>query len=209
MNIFHKTSTAAVSFSGKSLIFSALAVSLVATSSTPASAQVSSINLAGKNSVTFVASNLSNAAGFGVHFSTTQYTDGYGGTDAECHFVSGRVQTPNPAMILVCYDGYKDPQNAQNQFRLDLGPKKENSKDVLSTVTFTVRPDGVKVNAVRIATNPYTNEQKPYTIEGFFPLRQETGFFKTGTIYYQTNGVLAGSTDRQGSGYVLATPVAQ
>jgi hypothetical protein len=60
---------------------------------------------------------------------------------------------------------------------------------------------------VRIATNPYTNEQKPYTIDGFFPLRQETGFFKTGTIYYQTNGVLAGY--REGSGYVLATPVAQ
>jgi hypothetical protein len=209
MNIFHKTSTAAVNFSGKSLIFSALALSLVATSSTPASAQASSINLAGKNSVTFVASNLSNAAGFGVHFSTTRYTDGFGGTDAECHFVSGTVQTPNPAMILVCYDGYKDPQNAQNEFRLDLGPKKQYSKDVLSTVTFTVRRDGVKVKAVRIATNPYTNEQKPYTIEGFFPLRQETGFFKTGTIYYQTNGVLAGSTDRRGTGYVLATPVAQ
>ena len=209
MNIFHKTSTAAVNFSGKSLIFSALAVSLVATSITPASAQVSSINLAGKNSVTFVASNLSNAAGFGVHFSTTRNTDGYGGTDAECHFVSGTVQTPNPAMTLVCYDGYKDPQNAQNQFRLDLGPKKENSKDVLSTVTFTVRRDGVKVNAVRIATNPYTNEQKPYTIEGFFPLRQETGFFKTGTIYYQTNGVLSGDGTRRGTGYVLTTPVAQ
>jgi hypothetical protein len=92
---------------------------------------------------------------------------------------------------------------------LDLGPKTQNAQDVLSTVTFTVTRQGVRVKAVRIATNPYTNEQKPYTILGTFPLRPETGFFKTGTIYYQTNGVLNGSSGREGSGYVLDTPVAQ
>ncbi len=207
--MFHKTLKTAVDLSGKSLIFSALAVSLVATSTAPASATVSSINLSGKNQVTFVASNLSNAAGFGVHFSSIPNTDGYGGTDPECHFLSGTVQRPNPAMVLLCYDGYKDEQNAQNEFRLDLGPKKQNNTDVLSTVTFTVSRRGVRVQAVRIATNPYTNEQKPYTINAFFPLRRETGFFKTGTLYYQVNGVLNGSSDRGGSGYVLATPVVE
>ncbi len=194
------------------LFFSALAVFLSTTSIAPASAQVNSINLSGKNAVTFVASNLSKAAGFGIHFSTTPNTDGYGGTDAECHFGSGSVSAPNPTMIFLCYDGYKDsdPENGgQNEFRLDLGPKTQNAQDVLSTVTLTVTRQGVRVKAVRIATNPYTNEQKPYTILGTFPLRPETGFFKTGTIYYQTNGVLNGSSGREGSGYVLDTPVAQ
>jgi hypothetical protein len=209
MNIFHKTSTAAVNFSGKSLMFSALAASLVAASTAPASAQVSSINLAGKSSVTFTATNLTNAAGWGVHFSTSASEDGWGGVAPECHLNSGTVAAPSTTMTLLCYDGYKDAQNGQNQFRLDLGPKRENNKDVLSKVTMTVTPGGVKVEALRVATNPYTSEQKPYTISGFFPLRQETGFFKTGTLYYRANGVLAGSTDRQGTGYVLATPVVQ
>ncbi len=53
MNILHKTSIAAMSFSNKSLIFSALAVSLAGTYTAPASAQqVSSINVSGKDTVT-------------------------------------------------------------------------------------------------------------------------------------------------------------
>jgi hypothetical protein len=209
MNILHLASTAAVNFSSKSLIFSALATSLLATSTAPATAAVSSVNVTGKTSVTFVATNLTNAAGWGAHFSTSYYENGWGGAAAECHLNSGTVQTPSTTMTLLCYDGYKDAQNAQNQFRLDLGPKRENNKDVLSKVTITVTEQGVKVEALRVATNPYTNEQKPYMISGFFPLRQETGFFKAGTIYYQANGVLNGSSDRGGTGYVLATPVVQ
>ncbi|HEY9707656.1 MAG TPA: hypothetical protein V6D48_05575 [Oculatellaceae cyanobacterium] len=207
MNILRKTSTAVMSLSNKSLLCSALAVSLVATSTTPATAVPSSVNVSGKTSVQFVVTNIPKAAGWGAHFSTTASTDGYGGTDAECHLNSGTNTQPAATVTLLCYDGYKDAQNAQNQFRLDLGPKKENNKDVLTKVTITVTAQAVKVKAYRIATNPYTNEQKPYTISSSFPLRQTTGFFKTGKIYYQANGVLNGDTTRQGMNYVLATPV--
>lgn len=62
-------------------------------------------------------------------------------------------------------------------------------------------------NKSLLCSAPYSNEQKPYTISSSFPLRQATGFFKTGKIYYQANGVLNGDTTRQGLNYVLATPV--
>ena len=192
-----------------SLIFSALAISLAGTYTSSASAnQVGSINVSGKDTVTFIVSIPAKAAGWGAHFSSTPYTDGYGGADAECHLNSGTVQAPSPTVLLLCYDGYKDPQNAQNLFRLDLGPKQENGQTALSHVTFTVSQRAVNVQVVRIATNPYTNERKPYTISASFPIREESGFFKTGTIFYKANGVLANDAGREGSGYVLTNTLA-
>ena len=209
MNILHQTSTAAVTLSNKSLICSALAASLLATSTTPASAAVKSINVSGKTSVQFVVTNLPKAAGWGAHFSTSKGENGYGGEAAECHLNSGTDKQPATTVTFLCYDGYKNAQNAQNQFRLDLGPKSENNKDVLTKVTITVTRQAVHVKAQRLATNPYTNEQKPYNISASFPLRKETNFFKTGTIYYQDNGVLTGDASRKGINYVLANPVVQ
>lgn len=192
--------------SKKSLLFSALVFSLVGTYTAPASAQISSINVSGKDTVTFVVSNLSKVTGFGGHFSTTQFTDGLGGADAECHF---RTHNQDLNLLLVCYDGYSDPQNHVNQFRLELGPKKEFGQDVLSHVTFTVSRRAVNVEAVRIANNSYTSERKPYIISGSFPIREGSGFFKTGTIFYKVDGVLNGELSRAGSGYVLANPIAR
>lgn len=193
--------------SKKSLIFSALTVFFAQIHIAPATAQqASSINVSGKDTVTFVVSNLAAAAGFGAHFSTAN-EDGYGGTDAECHLTSGTAQSPASTVTLLCYDGYKDAQNVQNEFRLDLGQKQINGQLVLSHITITVSRRAVDVDVVRIATNPYTKERKPYTVSTSFPIREESGFFKTGTILYKANGVLANTPGREGSGYVLNTPL--
>jgi len=207
MNILDKTPKTAATLAHKSLIFSALAVSCVAASTAPASAVPKSVTVSGKSVVQFVVTNLPKAAGWGAHFSTTANTDGYGGTDAECHLNSGTDTQPAPTVTLLCYDGYKNAQNHHNQFRLDLGPKQENGQDVLTKITITVTAQSVRAVAYRIATNPYTKEQKPYTISTSFPLRQDTGFFKTGKIYYQDNSVLNGNTTRKGKNYVLAAPI--
>lgn len=173
------------------------------------SAAPAAINVAGKSSVTFVVNGLSNVAGFGGHFSTGSYEDGWGGLNVECHLGSGTVAAPATTVVLVCYDGYQSPTEHDNMFRLDLGPKKENGKAAISHIALTVSNRGVQVDAVRIATNPYTSETKPYTISSFFPLREAKGFFSTGTIYYDNdgNGVLSNDSTRQGTGYSLPVPV--
>jgi hypothetical protein len=194
-------------FGKKSLVFSAIAISLAGTYTDPAIAQqVSSINVSARDTVTFVVSGLSNANGWGSHFSSGASEDGYGGSNAECHLTAGSVQSPSSSMTLFCFDGYKDSQNAQNWFRLDLGPKKDsNNKDVLSHITITVSRRAVDVQAVRIATNLYNNERKAYTISTSFPIREESGFFKTGTIFYKANGTLSNTSGREGNGYILET----
>lgn len=190
----------------KILGWSALAVSLLAIEA--ANAAPVSVSVVGKDSITFVVSGLSNAAGFGGHFSTG-IEDGFGGTNTECHFVSGSVAVPASTLTLVCYDGYQSPTQHVNQFRLELGPKKETQLSglisVISHATFTISKRGVQVDVTRVATSGYTNERTPYTISSFFPLRESSGFFKTGTIYYENdgNGVLAGTPGRDGTGYVL------
>jgi hypothetical protein len=191
----------------KLLACSALAVSLLKSDAESANAAPVAIDVAGKNSVTFVVSGLSNATGFGGHFSTSKLEDGWGGTSAECHFVAGT--TPDSTVTLWCFDGYQSSSEHVNAFRLELGPKRENNQSVLSHATFTVSRRGVHVDVIRIATSSYTPERKNYTISSFFPLRQSSGFFKTGTIFYEDdgNGVLSGRSDREGTGYVLNTPI--
>ncbi|WP_295389552.1 hypothetical protein [uncultured Thiodictyon sp.] len=174
-----------------------------------ASAAPAAVSVAGKTSVTFVVNGLANAIGFGGHFSTGSNENGYGGTYAECHFVAGTVAAPSGNLTLVCYDGYESPTAHTNMFRLELGPKVENGKPAISHATFTVSNRGVQVDVTRIATNVYTAETKPYTITSFFPLRESTGFFATGTIYYDNdgNGVLNNDSSRQGTGYSVAIPI--
>ena len=184
-------------FGKKSLVFSAIAISLAGTYTAPAIAQqVSSINVSARDTVTFVVSGLSNANGWGSHFSSGASEDGYGGSNAECHLTAGSVQSPSSSMTLFCFDGYKDSQNAQ---------KDSNNKDVLSHITITVSRRAVDVQAVRIATNLYNNERKAYTISTSFPIREESGFFKTGTIFYKANGTLSNTSGREGNGYILET----
>ena len=187
--MLHKKSIAAMSFSNKSLIFSVLAVSLLGTYTDRASAVPLSISVANKDTVIFVVSGLSTATGFGGHFSTTPNADGFANpSNPECHFTS---------TALLCYDA-----NRVNILQLDLLPKQETVQAI-----FTISRLGVKVDLVRIAINPFTNERTPYTIQSFLPIRQENSFFKTGTIYYQENGVIDGTPSRGGSGYVLDNPI--
>ncbi|WP_224366676.1 hypothetical protein [Hyalangium versicolor] len=152
-----------------------------------------SLNTTGKSTAVFVVTNFASATGFGAHISTSSSTDGYGGSDAECHFIE------SAGMIdLHCYDGYQDATNTQTDFYLPLGDKAR-----LSTVTITVRASEVRVEALRLASAPASGSPKPYTVVGQFPLRTSSGFFRTTPIYYQTNGVLAAWAGRPGSGYQL------
>lgn len=152
------------------------------------------ISTSGKLGVVISVRNFASATGWGAHFSTSSSTDGYGGYDAECHINEGSGQ-----VTVLCYDGYQDSANHTNQFQLDLGDKAR-----IVSVTFTIRPQEVRVDAVRYATNPYTSERKAYTSTSVFPIRQSSGFWRGGTIYYQANSVLAGcGTGRCGSGYII------
>lgn len=189
--------------SKKLLACSALVVSLLGLGAESANAAPVAINVTNKDSVTFVVSGLSNATGFGGHFSVGSSEDGYGGSNAECHFVAGTT------IALLCYDGYQSTSEHVNSFRLELGPKQENNQSVLSHATLIVSRRGVQVDVTRIATNPYTTERKAYTISSFFPLRESSGFFKTGTIFYENdgNGVLNNNLSRGGTGYVPSTPI--
>ncbi|HIE01385.1 MAG TPA: hypothetical protein EYP59_14015 [Thiotrichaceae bacterium] len=171
-----------------------------------AQAQVESITLNGQENIAFTVTNLTNVEGFGAHFSTTASTDGYGGAYAECHLISGSVGNPGLTVVAYCYDGYLDQNNHANEYQLNLGAKKrsDDGRDKLSSVTFIVSEAGVKVEAERIASNPYTNESYPYTIESTFPIRQSTGFWSTGQIYYRENSVLNERQGREGVNYVLS-----
>jgi hypothetical protein len=167
-------------------------------------AEPSAVSVVGKDSVTFVISGLSNATGFGGHFSAGSIEDGWGGTDAECHFIAGDLS--NQTVTMFCFDGYLSNSEAA-AFRLDLGVPTENKLKVISHATITVTRRGVQVDVTRLATSTYNSVRKAYTISSFFPLRESTGFFQTGKIYYEANGVIAGVPDREGEGYIMETPV--
>jgi hypothetical protein len=184
----------------------AFGIAVALSLSTTAQAQVETITLDGQENIAFTVTNLTNVAGFGAHFSTTASTNGYGGAYAECHLISGSVEKPGSTVVAYCYDGYLDPNNHANEYQLNLGAKKQSDdgRDKLSSVTFIVSEAGVKVEAKRIASNPYTNESYPYTVESTFPIRQSTGFWSTGKIYYRENSVLNDHPERKGVNYVLS-----
>lgn len=174
------------------------ALALAATT-TSAFAYDGVITTTGKTSLSFRIENLSSVSGFGAHFSSHSTSDGYGGYEAECHFIAGA----DNMLWLLCYDGYLDANNAQNQFRVSLGPKSEVS---FADVEISARQ--VTITATRIATNPYTAEKVAYTTTTVMPLRPQSGFWRNSSIYYQTNGVLYGnggaSIGRTGSGYAIS-----
>jgi len=150
--------------------------------------------------------DVSTATGWGAHFSLGSSEDGYGGVYPECHI------TPDASdnLIVMCYDGYKSSSYHTNQFRLDLGPRAQ-----VEYVLFDVGQRGVNVHAEKMSKNAYTSELIQFPVEGFFPLREDTGFCassfsssgtsasKSTTLYYNEDGTLRSTTGRSGSGYTL------
>lgn len=153
--------------------------------------------------VSIVVDNVDDASGWGGHFSTAAYSNGYGGTYAECHLSGADIGSQQGNVAVLCYDGYISPQDHVDSFRLDLGPRNE-----VEQVTFKVTARGVAVEALRHSVSGYTNDEHPYTINSFFPLGQAAGFCRENTLYYKANGNLANYPGRSGSGYTMTvTPI--
>lgn len=183
------------------IAMSLLAFALTATAM-PAFAYDGTVSTTGKTSLSFRVENMASVSGFGAHFcSGDASSDGYGGNQAECHFVTGADNN----VSFLCYDGYLDPQNHVNFFRASLGPKSE-----LSVVDIEISARQVTVTGTRLTMNSYTSEKFAYTTTTVMPLRQQSGFWRNSTIYYQTNGVLACnggaclSPPRTGTGYAIS-----
>jgi hypothetical protein len=172
----------------------AATLSALALGASQALAYDGALSISGKSGFVIQTGSLANVTGYGVHFSPASSSDGMGGYDAECHLVesSGNV-------FVYCFDGYLDAANHHNQFFMPLGNKAH-----ITGVSFTVYPTEVRAVATVLSANPYTTERKPYTITGTFPLRQSSGYWRSSTVYYKANGVLAGST-RPGSGYAITS----
>ncbi len=155
-----------------------------------------------------IVGNLTPVQGYGAHFSTVPYTNGWGGRYAECHLNSGRVDNPSNHLAVHCFDGYQDPNNAQNRFFLNLRNKRVHrghhgsDVDTLREIRFFVSCRAVKVQAHRIAINDYNTEGHPYIIESTFPIRESSGFWETGRFCYRDNSVLNDHQERQGRYYV-------
>jgi len=172
----------------------------------------SCISLNGKSvvevRVTGVGINLDSTNGWGSHFSTTCNTNGWGGTNAECHLITGGTGTSKKTTAF-CYDGTQDSNNHHNEFRLDLGTtirKRQNNSiaKVLKGVNFFVTSREVNVQGIRVAVNPYNmHERHPYIVESTFPIRQSSGFWKTNQFCYRPNSALNNQSGRQGTGYYI------
>ena len=171
-------------------------------------AQASTITIDNQENIAFTVNNLSDVSGFGIHFSTTASTDGYGGSHAECHLISGSISEPKNEVSVWCSDGHTGGQSYHNRMYIPLGAKQVGSgsehQEVFSSITFIVTKQGIKVKAERLAYTAFSTEVVPYTIESFFPMRENTGFWRTGEIHYSENGVLNGRSGREGSGYVVS-----
>lgn len=137
--------------------------------------------------------NIDTATGWGGHISTSTSSNGYGGVYAECHL------TPSSSSVIVlCYDGYLNPAEHVDQFRLDLGPR-----DRIQSVSYDVMERGIHIKAIKHSTSSYTAEEHNYVVEAFFPVRRESGFCREAQLFYQANGVLSGTISRTGSGYTM------
>lgn len=155
-----------------------------------------SVSMATCDSVTIRVDDIATATGWGAHFSTSSTTDGYGGSDVECHL------TPDAGdqIQVLCYDGYSPLPYYQNQFEFNIG-----DRDEIDFVTFQVGKRGVQITAQLQANNAYNAEVIPYSVTSFFPLREATGYCRSSgsVLYYQADGVLSGTSSRSGSGYTL------
>lgn len=160
-----------------------------------AQAQTSSISLSGCTEVQLTVRNVNTATGWGGHLSIDSFADGFGGFEPECHI----TPDSNDNLRVLCYDGYLSSTATQDEYRLDLGPRAQ-----IESVTYTVAGTGVKVVAVKKSTTGFTSDRNGYVVEGFFPLRRDSGFCRGTTLYYRpAGGVLSGLASRSGSGYAV------
>jgi hypothetical protein len=157
-----------------------------------------SVDISNCPTVSIVIDNVDDASGWGGHFSTSATSDGYGGSKAECHLTGANQGPQNGTLLVLCSDGYANPDDHVDYFRLDLGPR-----NAVEQVAFKVTARGVAVEAVRHSTSGFTDHEHPYVISSFFPMGQVAGFYRETTLYYQANGNLAGRTDRDGYGYTI------
>ncbi len=161
------------------------------------------IAVSGKKSATFVVDNLNSAEGFGLHVSTIKGTDGYGGRNAEFHFRSGTTEKPSNEVVFQCYDGFKDANLHTNEFRVDLGPKEQ-----ICQALVEISERRVTLSVARTSKpKPGSNEEHVYDIVACIPLREETGFWQTGELFWNENGVLNGRSGREGHNYQVTNPI--
>ena len=159
-------------------------------------AATGTVNMSSCPEVQITVKNVNTASGWGGHISLGT-EGGFGGFYPECHL------TPSGnSVVLYCYDGYLSSTQTQDTYVLHLGARTE-----VEAVTYTVMGTGVKVRAVKKSTTGFTSDRNGYVIEGFFPLRRESGFCSDSILYYQDNGVLNGDPNRTGSGYSISAVV--
>ncbi len=169
----------------------ALSVVVALLSTVPAGANPTCFPLTGIEEievrVTGPDGTLKDSLGFGAHFSTVGTEDGYGGAHSEC-FLLFTTQSN----LALCYDGALaatalPTRGAQNEFRLDVGPKTKSNKTTLRDVTFVVKRREVKVRATRIAVGP-TAEVVPYVVESSFPMRDLSYYLPNATTTTYSSG---------------------
>lgn len=154
--------------------------------------------------VNFVVTNVRDARGFGLHISSTDQTDGFGGRFAECHFRAGSVENPRENLLFLCYDGFLDASRAQNEYRIDLGPKSN-----ILQIEITLAPTRVDLSAVLLSKNQANDQRYTYPLDATIPIREETGFWQSGKLYYSSNGVLNNRLGRDGEDYFVLAPAAR
>jgi hypothetical protein len=149
--------------------------------------------------VSIVVGNIDDASGWGGHFSTSSYSNGYGGSSAECHLTGADSGPQTGTLVVLCYDGYTSWVDHVDQFRLDLGPRSE-----VDQVEFKLSARGVSIDVLKHSTSSFTSDENPYVINTFFTLGESAGFCRESMLYYQANGNLANQFDRGGSGYTMS-----
>jgi hypothetical protein len=179
-------------------MFNKLSLAILSVCSLNAIAYDDLVDITNCPTTAIVVGNVDDASGWGGHFSTAAYSDGYGGSYAECHLTGADSGPQTGNVTVLCYDGYTNPEDHVDMYRLDLGPRSQ-----IEQVEFKVTERGVAVEAIRHSISGYTDDENPYVTTTFFPLGESAGFCRESSIYYQADGNLANRRGRSGSGYTM------
>jgi len=161
-----------------------------------------SIDITACPTVSVVVGNVDTASGWGGHISTDPYSNGYGGSNAECHLTGANVGSGEGDVMVLCYDGYLSPSDHVDQYELHLG-----SRDKVKQVEFKVTNRGVFVEVLKHSVSGFTDDENDYVVTGFFPFREASSFCRENTLYYEIDGVLSQTSSRDGSGYSVNVSV--
>jgi hypothetical protein len=186
----------------KTTVLSAAVVVFSMVSGFNAHAYDGSIDISDCPTVTLVIDDIDTAAGWGGHISTSSSSNGYGGSYAECHLTSSDYPDGDGSVTLLCYDGYLSASSHVDQYELHLG-----NRSKVKQVVLKVTNRGVFVEALKHSVSAYTSDENDYVVTGFFPLRETSSFCREDTLYYQADGVLAGTSSRDGAGYSMSVSV--